>query len=99
MVQEILDDWYDRSIRVGALYSVSCLGARFDAIAWAKKVCEDGPTSPIRSDSHLQCTFFTRGSLTFREAYLRTGRILNISVIPADRHSYVLVIASSGNDN
>jgi len=34
-----------------------------------------------------KCTFFTRGSLTFREAYVRTGRILNISVIPADRHS------------
>ncbi|KAI9574442.1 patatin-domain-containing protein [Boletus coccyginus] len=34
-----------------------------------------------------QCAFFTRGSMTFREAYLRTGRILNISVIPADRHS------------
>lgn len=27
--------------------------------------------------------------MTFREAYLRTGRILNISVIPADRHSSV----------
>ncbi|KAF9534295.1 patatin-like phospholipase domain-containing protein [Crepidotus variabilis] len=34
-----------------------------------------------------KCTFFTRGSMTFREAYLRTGRILNISVIPADQHS------------
>lgn len=34
-----------------------------------------------------KCTFFTRGSTTFREAYLRTGRVLNISVIPADRHS------------
>ncbi|KAH7887712.1 acyl transferase/acyl hydrolase/lysophospholipase [Phlebopus sp. FC_14] len=34
-----------------------------------------------------KCTFFTRGSMTFREAYLRTGRILNVSVIPADRHS------------
>ncbi|KZT05528.1 patatin-domain-containing protein [Laetiporus sulphureus 93-53] len=31
--------------------------------------------------------FFTRGSMTFKEAYLRTGRILNISVVPADRHS------------
>ncbi|PSR73374.1 hypothetical protein PHLCEN_2v10666 [Hermanssonia centrifuga] len=31
--------------------------------------------------------FFTRGSMTFREAYIRTGRILNVSVIPADRHS------------
>lgn len=27
--------------------------------------------------------------MTFREAYLRTGRILSISVIPADRHSSV----------
>jgi len=44
-----------------------------------------------RADPEEQCTFFTRGSLTFREAYLRTGRILNISVIPADRHSYVPV--------
>ncbi|RHZ63304.1 hypothetical protein Glove_330g8 [Diversispora epigaea] len=29
----------------------------------------------------------TKGSLTFREAYERTGRILNISVIPYDPHS------------
>lgn len=34
-----------------------------------------------------KCSFFTHGSMTFKEAYLRTGRILNISVIPADRHS------------
>lgn len=34
-----------------------------------------------------KCIFFTRGSTTFREAYMQTGRILNISVIPADRHS------------
>jgi hypothetical protein len=27
--------------------------------------------------------------MTFKEAYIRTGRILNISVTPADRHSYV----------
>ncbi|KAH8830520.1 patatin-like phospholipase domain-containing protein [Flagelloscypha sp. PMI_526] len=31
--------------------------------------------------------FFTRGSLTFKEAYLRTGRVLCISVTPSDRHS------------
>ncbi|KAI9063236.1 patatin-domain-containing protein [Trametes sanguinea] len=31
--------------------------------------------------------FFTRGSMTFREAYMRTGRILNVSVVPAERHS------------
>lgn len=34
-----------------------------------------------------KATFFTRGSMTFREAYMRTGRILNVSVVPADRHS------------
>jgi predicted acylesterase/phospholipase RssA len=32
-------------------------------------------------------SWFTRGSLTFLEAYERTGRVLNISVIPHDRHS------------
>ncbi|KAI0068836.1 patatin-domain-containing protein [Artomyces pyxidatus] len=31
--------------------------------------------------------WFTRGSMTFREAYVRTGRVLNVSVVPADRHS------------
>ncbi|KAG1883595.1 hypothetical protein F4604DRAFT_1981190 [Suillus subluteus] len=30
--------------------------------------------------------FFTRGSMTFREAYLQTGRILSMSVVPA-RHA------------
>ncbi|KAG1754072.1 patatin-domain-containing protein [Suillus paluster] len=34
-----------------------------------------------------KCAFFTRGSMTFREAHLRTRRILNISVVPADRHA------------
>ncbi|KAF8529014.1 patatin-domain-containing protein [Hysterangium stoloniferum] len=34
-----------------------------------------------------KASFFTRGSLTFREAYRLTGRVLNISVIPFDRHS------------
>ncbi|CAM0136842.1 hypothetical protein VKS41_007423 [Umbelopsis sp. WA50703] len=32
-------------------------------------------------------SWFTRGSLTFLEAYERTGRVLNISVIPHDPHS------------
>ena len=31
--------------------------------------------------------FFTKGSMTFKEAYEATGRILNISVIPHDTHS------------
>ncbi|KAJ7507844.1 patatin-domain-containing protein [Mycena galericulata] len=53
---------------------------------WSKRLWRTG----ARFDPILwarKCTFFTRGSMTFKEAYLRTGRILNISVIPADRHS------------
>jgi len=89
MVQEVLDD---RCVWIwcwGTPFSRSDLGARFDALEWAKKVFYSILSGLAHSDSGGQCTFFTRGSLTFREAYLRTGRILNISVIPADRHSYV----------
>ncbi|RDB22700.1 hypothetical protein Hypma_010146 [Hypsizygus marmoreus] len=53
---------------------------------WLSRLWKTG----ARFDSILwaqKCTFFTRGSMTFKEAYMRTGRILNISVIPADRHS------------
>jgi predicted acylesterase/phospholipase RssA len=34
-----------------------------------------------------QCSWFCRGSMTFREAYQRTGRILNVSCVPSDPHS------------
>lgn len=34
-----------------------------------------------------KATFFTLGSTTFKEAFERTGRILNVSVIPYDTHS------------
>ncbi|POS82949.1 hypothetical protein EPUL_005666, partial [Erysiphe pulchra] len=34
-----------------------------------------------------KCSWFTRGSMTFREAYERTGRILNITCVPSDPHS------------
>lgn len=34
-----------------------------------------------------KCSWFTCGSMTFREAYERTGRILNVSCVPADPHS------------
>lgn len=33
------------------------------------------------------CSWMTRGSMTFKEAYQRTGRILNVSCVPADPHS------------
>ncbi|KAJ3576197.1 hypothetical protein NP233_g582 [Leucocoprinus birnbaumii] len=51
-------------------------GARFDSALWARKVC----------------TFFTRGSMTFKEAYQRTGRILNVSVVPHDQYSPTKVL-------
>ncbi|KXJ94345.1 lipase [Microdochium bolleyi] len=34
-----------------------------------------------------QMGWWSRGSTTFREAYERTGRILNVSCVPADPHS------------
>ncbi|KAH6653855.1 acyl transferase/acyl hydrolase/lysophospholipase [Truncatella angustata] len=34
-----------------------------------------------------QCAWWAHGSMTFREAYERTGRILNVSCVPADPHS------------
>jgi len=34
-----------------------------------------------------ECSWFCRGSTTFREAYERTGRILNVTCVPSDPHS------------
>ncbi|GAA5822287.1 hypothetical protein JCM11251_006289 [Rhodosporidiobolus azoricus] len=34
-----------------------------------------------------KASFFSMGNMTFREAYERTGRVLNVSVIPYDTHS------------
>ncbi|KAK0315288.1 hypothetical protein LTR82_012615 [Friedmanniomyces endolithicus] len=34
-----------------------------------------------------RCSWFCRGSLTFLEAYQRTGRILNVTCVPSDPHS------------
>ncbi|KAK5106252.1 hypothetical protein LTS08_000370 [Lithohypha guttulata] len=34
-----------------------------------------------------RCSWFCRGSLTFREAYERTGRVLNVSCVPSDPYS------------
>lgn len=36
-------------------------------------------------------SFFTRGSMTFQEAYKATGRKLNISTVPAEPHSPVIL--------
>jgi predicted acylesterase/phospholipase RssA len=34
-----------------------------------------------------KCAWMTRGSMTFKESYQRTGRILNVSCVPSDPHS------------
>ena len=47
---------------------------------WFKRFRETGARFDNVAWARKAC-FFTRGSLTFREAYQRTGRILNISVI------------------
>jgi predicted acylesterase/phospholipase RssA len=54
--------------------------------AWARRWWRTG----ARFDSidwARQCSWFCRGSMTFREAYERTGRILNVSCVPSDPHS------------
>ncbi|KAG7575453.1 hypothetical protein FFLO_00272 [Filobasidium floriforme] len=55
-------------------------------LVWLKRVWKTGARfSPV--EWAKKATFFTRGSMTFREAYERTGRALNISVVPHDQHS------------
>lgn len=39
-----------------------------------------------------RCAWFCRGSLTFLEAYQRTGRILNVSCVPSDPHSPTMLV-------
>ena len=62
------------------------------------KACHDGITTWARRwwrtgarfdtmDWAEQCSWFCRGSTTFREAYERTGRVLNVSCVPSDPHS------------
>ncbi|KAF2709717.1 patatin-domain-containing protein [Pleomassaria siparia CBS 279.74] len=57
-----------------------------DMFTWSKRWYRTG----ARFDSvdwAKRCSWFTRGSMTFREAYNRTGRILNVSCVPSDPHS------------
>ncbi|KAL8874615.1 MAG: hypothetical protein Q9174_000078 [Haloplaca sp. 1 TL-2023] len=68
------------------------------ALAHRIKACEDNIATWVprwwrtgaRFDSlewARHCGWFCRGSTTFREAYERTGRILNVSCVPSDPHS------------
>lgn len=57
-----------------------------DVFTWAKRWWRTG----ARFDSvdwAQRCAWFSRGSMTFREAYERTGRILNVSCVPSDPHT------------
>lgn len=68
------------------------------ALAHKIKACHEGFTTWIQRwwrtgarfdtmDWAQQCSWFTRGSTTFREAFERTGRILNVSCVPSDPYS------------
>ena len=68
------------------------------ALAYRIRACHDGIATWSRRwwrtgarfdsvDWAKQCAWFCRGSLTFREAFERTGRILNVSCVPSDPHT------------
>lgn len=57
-----------------------------DVLTWAKRWYRTGARFDS-TDWATRCSWFTRGSMTFREAYNRTGRILNVSCVPSDPHS------------
>lgn len=68
------------------------------ALAYRIRACHEGIATWARRwwrtgarfdslDWAKQCAWFCHGSLTFREAYERTGRILNVSCVPSDPHS------------
>ncbi|SPO01097.1 probable lipase 5 [Cephalotrichum gorgonifer] len=70
---------------------VPALASRIDAcgdsvLTWLPRWWRTG----ARFDSvdwARRASWWTRGSMTFREAYERTGRILNVSCVPSDPHS------------
>ncbi|KAF2756413.1 patatin-domain-containing protein [Pseudovirgaria hyperparasitica] len=68
------------------------------ALAYRITACQDATWTWMRRwwktgarfdsiDWAARCQWFCRGSMTFREAYERTGRILNVSCVPSDPHS------------
>ncbi|KKK11944.1 hypothetical protein ARAM_004647 [Aspergillus rambellii] len=57
-----------------------------DIMTWVRRWWRTGARFDTM-DWARQCSWFCRGSTTFREAYERTGRILNVSCVPSDPHS------------
>lgn len=69
-----------------AFISQDAYRRRYITQVWAKRLYKTG----ARFDTvqwARKAAFWTHGSTTFKEAYERTGRILNVSVIPYDTHS------------
>ncbi|PWN47704.1 patatin-domain-containing protein [Violaceomyces palustris] len=58
---------------------------------WAKRAWKTGARFDTVKWAE-KAAFFTLGSMTFREAHARTGKILCVSVIPSDRHSPVKLL-------
>ncbi|KAI0265196.1 acyl transferase/acyl hydrolase/lysophospholipase [Gloeopeniophorella convolvens] len=58
---------------------------------WAKRFLQTGARFDAVDWARKAC-YFTLGSTTFREAYEKTGRVLNITVVPSDRHSPTKVL-------
>ncbi len=57
-----------------------------DILTWLRRWWATGARFDA-IDWAKRCAWFCRGSLTFREAYQRTGRILNVTCVPSDPHS------------
>ncbi|KAH0553381.1 hypothetical protein GP486_006549 [Trichoglossum hirsutum] len=57
-----------------------------DFFTWFRRWCRTGARFDAL-DWARRCSWITRGSTTFREAYERTGRILNVTCVPSDPHS------------
>ncbi|KAK6437266.1 hypothetical protein LTR95_006548, partial [Oleoguttula sp. CCFEE 5521] len=68
------------------------------ALAHRITACHDAPSTWVPRwwrtgarfdtiDWAYRCSWFCRGSMTFLEAYQRTGRILNVTCVPSDPHS------------
>ena len=57
-----------------------------DVSVWLRRFYRTGARfDPI--DWARRGSWFSRGSMTFREAYERTGRILNVTCVPSDPHA------------
>lgn len=65
---------------------------------WVPRFIRTGARFDAVSWASKSC-YFTKGSLTFQEAYKATGRRLNISTVPAEPHSPVILCNSITSPN